>query len=462
MEALIDTRTGVVRGTVRLPAEQWWPSGLDIVVADVADMMRHLPWPADRVATGTAFADPEHAHRAAVGEAVERYCGNFVPAGLRRASHRQLLAAGEHAVDPTTLALHSPAQYAQPDFPFQPFTGDLEVLWTTGYRLSDGIPTAVPASLVYVNWLLPPRADEPRTNFSMLSGLAAGPTRAAAETAALEEVIERDATVVWWANRIPARPVDVAHPALARLLVPDPERGSGWARAAGTSADIRYRVVAIPTVFDVSVLGVLIDDPELQITALGVAARPEPAAAVAKALAEAVTLRRYALGLLDPDGEIWQAAGAGLIDGTIFHPWRADRSYTRSYRPDWSDVLDLGCHGQLWLDPAMRAHLDPITGGEEVVRLDDLPHLAGDIRAGYLRRLAGQDIEAVAVDVTTPDAEAAGVAVVRVVAPGTYGNPPAAFPFLGGSRLYTDPVRLGLRTAPLAEADVNRVPLPHT
>nr|WP_243710553.1 hypothetical protein [Micromonospora sp. KC213] len=66
------------------------------------------------------------------------------------------------------------------------------------------------------------------------------------------------------------------------------------------------------------------------------------------------------------------------------------------------------------------------------------------------------------MDVTTPDAAAAGVAVVRVVAPGTYGNPPAAYPFLGGSRLYTDPLRLGQRATPLPEADVNRVPLPHT
>ncbi|TDC71023.1 hypothetical protein E1193_29350 [Micromonospora sp. KC606] len=462
MDALIDTRTGVVRGTVRLPVEQWWPSGLDIVVADVADMMRHLPWPADRVATGTAFADPEQARRSAVGEAVERYCGNFVPAGLRRASYRQLAARGDRAVDPTALALHSPAQYAQPDFPFEPFTSDVEALWTAGYALSDGAPTAVPASLVYVNWLIPPRQDEPRTNFSMLSGLAAGPTRTAAETAALEEVIERDATVIWWANALAARPVDVAHPALSRLLVPDPERGPGWARAAGTPADIRYRVIAIPTVFDVPVIGVLLDDPELRITAIGVAARPAPASAVAKALAEAVTLRRYAVGLLDPDGEIWRAARTGLIDGTIFHPWRADRCYARSYRPDWADVVDLGCHGQLWLDPAMRAHLHPITGGDELVGLDDLPHLDGDIRAAYLRRLAAQGIEAVAVDVTTPDAATAGVFVVRVVAPGAYGNPPAAYPFLGGSRLYTDPVRLGLRATPLPEADVNRVPLPHT
>lgn len=462
MSDLIDIRTGIVRGITRLAPEPWWPGSLDVVVADIADMLRFMPWPADRVSTGTAFGDPEQARRAAIGEAVERYCGNFVPAGLPRASFAALSAAGRRAVNPATLALHSPAQYAAPGFAFIPFTAETEVLWAPGYDLADRAPVAVPASLVYVNYLLAPRDREPRTHFSMLSGLAAGPDRTAAETAALEEVIERDATVIWWANRLPARPVDVSDPALERLLVPAPELGPGWARGSTTSADLRYRVVALPTVFDVPVIGVLLDDPAGGITTLGVAARPSPRPAVAKALAEAVTLRRYAQGLLDPDGEIWQAASAGVIDGSFFHPWRADRHYARSYRADFGDVVDLGCHGQLWLDPDLRGFLTPIVAGQETVRLDELPRVTGNALEGYLGRLSVQGIDAHAVDVTTPDVAAAGLAVVRVVAPGTYGNPPAAYPFLGGERLYTDPVRLGLRTEPLAEADINLVPLPHT
>ncbi|MGQ0772810.1 MAG: YcaO-like family protein [Pseudonocardiales bacterium] len=462
MRKLIDTRTGIVRGTTRLAPEPWWPADLDIVVTDLADMLRLLPWPADRVSTGTAFGDPEQARRAAIGEAVERYCGNFVPAGLPRACFAALAAEGRRAIDPGTLALHSTAQYATSGFPFIPFTTETEVLWVPGYSLADRVPIAVPASAVYVNYLLAPRDGEPRTHFSMLAGLAAGPDLTAAETAGLEEVIERDATVIWWANRLPARPVDVTDPALDRLLIPAPELGPGWARGAATRADIRYRVVALPTVFDVSVIGVLLDDPALGITALGVAARPAPEPAVAKALAEAVTLRRYALGLLDPDGEIWQAAAAGLIDGSVFQPWRADRRYARSYRADFHDVVDLGCHGQLWLDPDLRTHLTPIVAGQDTVRLEELPRIAGDPLVGYLGRLSAHDIDAHAVDVTTPDVACAGLAVVRVVAPGTYGNQPAAYPFLGGDRLYTDPVRLGLRAEPLAEADLNLVPLPHT
>jgi ribosomal protein S12 methylthiotransferase accessory factor len=454
---LIDDRTGVIRRVDRLAPEPWWPAGLAVCTAEVSSPYRLLPWPADRVSTGTAFGDPGRARMSAIGEAVERYCGNFVPAGLRRSSFAGLRAA---AVDPAELALYAGAQHADPRFPFVRFTRDLPVLWTEGVNLSDGASTWLPASLVYVNYLAPPREDEPPTNYAMLAGIAAGGDQRAARTAALEELIERDATVIWWANRLPARPValDGHLGGLAHLLEPAPELGPGWGRGRGADGDCRYLVVAVPTVFDVAVLGVLIDDPATGIVALGVAARPDPADAVAKALAEAVTLRRYALGLLDPDGEIWAAADAGVIDRRVFKPYRVDRDYASAYRADFADVIDLGCHSQLWLDPRMRPHLAPIVDGRDVTTLAALPRVEGDPYDGYLKRITGAGLAAYAADLTTPDVAAAGLSVARVIVPGAYSNAPAAFPFLGGDRLYQDPARLGFRAA----GSPNPVPLPHT
>ncbi|MCD0453501.1 YcaO-like family protein [Actinocorallia sp. API 0066] len=460
-ELLVDERTGIVARLFAADPEPWWPPGLTVCGTHVGDLAAHLPWPADRVSTGTAFADPDRAEKSAVGEAIERYCGNFVPEGLRRATYRELVEAGYRAVDPEGLALYSREQYAEPGSPFVPFERDLSVLWTHGVTLPEDEPVLVPASLVYLNYHQPPRAGEPVTNFVMLAGIAAGPDARAARTAALEEVIERDATVVWWANRLPARPVDVAHPRLAPYLTPD-GRGPGWATATGVEAPCRYRVVALPTVFDVAVIGVLLDDPEYKLSVFGVAARPDPVDAVLKALAEAVTLRRYALGLLDPDGDLWVSAREGTIPIEFFHPHRHDRRYTDSYRGDFRDVVDLSCHSQIWLDPRLRPHLTPITGDDRVIALDDLPRVEGDPYTAYLERLARVGLTAHAVDVTTPDVAAAGVSVSRVVVPGAYSNAPAAFPFLGGERLRTDPVRLGLRSAPTRDDELNLVPLPHT
>ncbi|WP_030172142.1 YcaO-like family protein [Spirillospora albida] len=459
---LVDDRTGVITRLFEADPEPWWPPGLSVFGTHVGDLASLLPWPADRVSTGTAFGDPARARRSAIGEAVERYCGNFVPDALARATHAELVEAGRRAVDPADLALYSAAQYAEPGCPFVPFTPDLPVLWTTGATLPGEEPVHVPASLVYINYHQPPRTAEPVTNFVMLAGIAAGTDDRMARTAALEEIIERDATVIWWANRLPARPVDVAHPRLAPHLTPVPEAGPGWAAATGVDSPCRYRVVALPTVFDVAVLGVLLDDPEHRISVLGVAARPDPAGAALKALAEAVTLRRYALGLLDPDGDIWVSARDGTIPIEFFHPHRPDRRYADSYRADFRDVADLSCHSQIWLDPRMRPHLAPITGPGDPIGLDELPRVTGDPYRAYLERLAGAGLTAHAVDVTTPDVAALGLRAARVVVPGAYSNAPAAFPFLGGARLRTDPVRLGLRTAPTRDDELNLVPLPHT
>ncbi|MEU8385595.1 YcaO-like family protein [Streptosporangium sp. NPDC048865] len=467
VKALVNERTGLITRVDRAEPQPWWPRGLEVCSTSVAAISRHLPWPADRVSTGTAFNDPARARIGAIGEAIERYCGNFVPAGLRRASHAGLVRDGERAVDPASLALYSAAQYAEPGCPFTRFTADLPVLWSRGVTLDeggdhDGAEIWVPASLAYVNYFQPPRDAEPLTNFSMLAGIAAGPDARAARTAALEEVIERDATVIWWANRLPAAPVDLNDPRLAHLLRPAPALGPGWGHAAGTGTELSYRVVAIPTVFDVAVIGVLLRDHALGLSVFGVAARPDPVPAVAKALAEAVTLRIYALGLLEPDGVIWQAVADGDLSAGLLHPHRADRAYRASYRADFRDVVDLACHSQIWLDPAMGEHLAPITAEGAPVPLERLPSITGDPYPAYLGRLAAAGLTAHAVDLTTADVAATGLRVSRVVVPGAYSNPPAAFPFLGGDRLYDDPVRLGLRATALAEADINLVPLPHT
>jgi ribosomal protein S12 methylthiotransferase accessory factor len=462
LDRLVDERTGVVTSVRRVPTPLGAPPWLHLYAGAVADVAAHLPWPADRVSTGMAVGDRARARVSAVGEAIERYCGNFVPAGLRLASFDKLAAGGEEAVDPRSLALYSPSQYETPGFPFEPFTTGLDVRWARGRWLGSDKPVLVPASLVYVNYHAIGNGGEPATHFVNLAGLAAGPDRQAAERAAMEELIERDATMIWWHNGLPARPVDVDHPRLAPWLCPCPEMGPGWARATGVDGSWRYRVVAIPTTLDVAVVGVLVHDEAMAIVGLGVAARPRPVEAVHKALAEAASLHLYSAGLLDPDGDIWRSARAGVFEGSVLKPWRADRRYCDSYRHDWRDVVDLACHSQVWLDPRMAPALEPVVGDAAPVPLDALPHVRGDVRAGYLTRLLDRGLRPCAVDVTTPDVAVTGARVVRVVAPGAYSNPPAAFPFLGGRRIYDDPVRLGLRAAPAADGELVLAPLPHT
>ena len=56
-------------------------------------------WISSRSTAGCAWWDPDVARIAAIGEAIEHYCGSLVPSDLRRASYQELVSNGE-ARDP--------------------------------------------------------------------------------------------------------------------------------------------------------------------------------------------------------------------------------------------------------------------------------------------------------------------------------------------------------------------------
>ena len=452
-EMLVDHRTGLIKKLFRQQLPGTVPPALAGYGAEVADARRFGPWAVDLVAMGSAFNDQEQAKRAAIGEAVERYCGNFIPKDLPTATYLDLVAAGERALNPEALVLYAPEQYRQPGFPFVPFTDDLAVLWVQARDLYTNEITWVPASVTYINYFTGPCALEPRTNFVMYSGIAAGETREAAERSALAELIERDAVMLWWLGRGPAIGLDISDtPPLAAVI-----------GGRGAPESPLYHFVSIPNGFGLPVIGALVEDTARQIAVLGMACRTDPMAATQKALAEAIYLWVFAQGLLDPEGHVWKAIRAGVFDPRAYKPYRADRTYQDAYRRDYRDMIDLGSHAQIYLDPRMIPHTHHITHPDVVIPFSHLPvRSQGHDRAHYLDALRNNGFTALSVDITTSDVAAAGLSVVRVIVPGLYPNGPAAFPFLGGRRLYEEPVKLGWRDAPLTIDDINLVPLPHT
>ena len=426
--ALLDARTGLITRLERqrrrpgLP-RMWVGYGASVARTDV-----FAPWLADRFGFGASAGDDERARRAAVGEAVERYCGNAVPSGLRIASYRELIADGLHALDPDTLALYSPAQYATPGFPFVPFTRDLPVAWTTGRDLHDGREAMIPASLAWLDYFHGPRAAEPPTHSLIYSGIAAGENRAHAERFALEELLERDATTIWWSTGAPASAIGDADTVTSRL--------GGPAAGEGPGPDVR--LLHIPSEFGVPVAAAFLEDRERGVVAFGSACRATPEAAAEKALVEAYGLYSLTRQLAEPGSEVWQAVDAGTLEAHVFRPYRADRSYRDAFRPDYRDLTDLPAIAQLYLDPRMQgAPLDRLRGPDRTaLAFADVPAVREeDPRHVYLERLAATGLRAYSVDLTTPDVASAGLSVVRVVVPGLIGNAPPAFPYLGGSRL---------------------------
>ena len=417
---LVDERFGLIRKLRVLPSRSDLPADLCRAQAEVCDSARFSPWHSDDRSAGFAWDSPDAACLAAAGEAVERYCGNLVPSGLRRASFDELTAAGLSAVDPDDLALFSPDQYATRGFPFVPFTRGLPVLWTEGRSLLDGRAVWVPASLVWVTFFTGgPTRNEPKTHATPYAGIAAGPSPSWAETAALFELIERDAMTLAWHGGL----------SLPRIVVPP------HLKAKMEASSLSLEVHHFPSDFGVPVIGALAHDRKRDLIALGLAARANPVDAMFKAAAEAAQLIVTSRILDDPESPYMQQVAAGA-PGLGVKPWRRDRAYRALYRRDWRDVWDLLCQLQLYQDPAMREPLEDRLSSSVGLSLDALPLLeAEDARNQLIRRLASRGFEPVAVDVTTPDVAAVGQCVVRVVAAGLYGNSPAAFPYLGGPRL---------------------------
>jgi thiazole/oxazole-forming peptide maturase SagD family component len=450
-DMLLDARLGIVTGLSTVASHPSVP-GLTTIKAAGCDISRVRPWRNDPVGGGSSFGDAGPAKKAAVGELVERYCGNIVcPDLLTRATFNELVTAGEYAVDPDDLVLFSPRQYASPGFPFVPLTRDNSIHWVRGHSLTRDVAAWLPASLVYVNWYTTPwGASESPVNGTFFPGVAAGSTLRDSVASGLREVIERHATMVWWLNRQRLHAVQ-----------PTPELKAVWPR--GVSDDrLRAWLIHIDNEFSVPVMAGVVEDVEESILTIGFAARATPEEAALKAWAEAVVLQEICRDLQSHNSAYGEAITLGRLPAQGLKPWRADRRYLDDYRADFRDVVTLICQSQLHLDPRAVDIVRPWVDVPADRSMRDLPQLTSGGLTALQAAVHTAGYEVFYADITTPDVAAAGLCVTRTVVPSTVANSPAAFPFLGGRTVQDSAVRLGWRHRPRPEEELTTIPLPHT
>lgn len=427
LRTLVSRSTGIVR-EISTPLAAPDDARLFCAACELADTRPALGVALD--ANASASSDcRETALAAALGEAAERYSASYVP------EHRLVLASagelGHTAVSPERFALFHENQYREATIRAERFTSATRVRWVQGFSLPDGDPAWLPAQLVYLT-ALPPAPGEALIGFPTSSGLACGPTFAEAVLAGLLEVVERDAFMIIWHNRLSLPRLDISgHPELVafheRYLEP-----AGLAYEV-VDASVFHRV---PTMFAL-VRGTRGDVVSL---ALGAASAVRAADAWRKAVAEAFLVRAWArsLRLAEPE---------------------------RAFAPPFADVRGFAEHVQLH---ALEAHahrarfLDAANGTRPI---DAIADLEGSRIKSFIEAIVGR-IEAAgagayAVDVTSPDIRAAGLAVAKVVAPELCALDVAHDArLLGGSRLYSAAFELGLRGQPLAWGDLNPDPHP--
>jgi ribosomal protein S12 methylthiotransferase accessory factor len=366
------------------------------------------------------------ARAAAIGETIERYCSAAYDERANfRLSYEAIVDGGLAATPPATFALHSEAQYRRPGFMLQPFTPERTISWVPGLSLVHDRQVLAPACLVH----MPFRYRDPGDliAFGVSSGLSCREHLVEACLGGLYEVVERDAIMCMWMNRLPM-PRLTAEPGswLARVLAE---------RFAPSGLEICLNDITtdlgIPVVF-----ARLIDHRNDRLAvSVGASANLDPTLAAVKALMEAAQVRLW-LKLLR-------------------------REPPRAYREDFSDVITFEDHVRLYASPERIADVAFLNSAREVAAPSPPPADPQSALRRCLDALAARGHDVIAVELTTPDVAELGLHVVKVLVPGLAElNADHNYPRLGGTRLYTVPRALGHLDRDSRESELNPTPHP--
>lgn len=352
--------------------------------------------------------DGAGARTSALCEALERISALWQGGEARRwATFDEL---GERAIHPDALQSFSRAQLdrrdednAKVDDPRrrtpEPFDPGEPISWTPVWSLTAERRRWVPAAYCYQG------ADDPageRLCPYNPNGHAAGNNLEEAALQAALELIERDAVAIWWYNRARRPGIDLesfGEPYFVTLR--DHYRSLGW----------RLWALDLTTDLEIPAVVALARSGEGRFS-VGFGCHLEPRLAVSRALTEVNQL-------FDPEGE--RPA-----------PWADEALPDRAFLSPASDRTALTA-AQI---PNPARGIDDLA---EAVRL-------------VVHRLDQAGLETLALDQTRPDL---GLSAIKVIVPGLRHF----WRRLGPGRLYDVPVALGWLPRPLAEVELNPVPL---
>lgn len=383
-------------------------------------------WGQPTVVCGGNSLDDASAQAAALGEAVERMavcqqlCAEPVVAPYREVRNE--------AVDPASWDVFDPATRSLPDFPFAEVSEDEPISWVWGWSVARRQAVLVPALRVFAP--LRPRTPADWSDHPPMGGAATATTMTDAVLRAAMEVLERDGFMIAWANRLAPPRLDV------NGWLPD---GIGqYASAfAARRVDVRCSLLVldhgVPVVIAMA-RGTRAGEPAITVAAgAGLDARE----ACRHALAELSANRLHVKAAMAAAGRLPRLQNDEIRDQTAHALLYA--------RPEMAAYLDF------WWDPPSTVNFPPPRPPSSTRdRLDLL-----------MDHLAAANLELIVIDITPPEIRDLGLAVARVLIPGTYPmNFDSRWPHLGGLRMRTAPVVAGLVGEPKPFEALNRIPHP--
>jgi bacteriocin biosynthesis cyclodehydratase domain-containing protein len=360
-------------------------------------------------------------------EGLERHSGVF--RGDERRRSARLADLGGAAIEVSECLLFSERQYRERDiinaadsaynFVPVPFDRKAEIEWSPVWSLSRQEVRYLPTAFCYYDYPLP---DEHRFCIADSNGCAAGNTLEEAILQGFFELVERDSVALWWYNRVARPGVDLDsfdEPYLRKLK----ESLAGYHRemhVLDLTSDLEVPVFAAwsrRTGADTGQNGEQI--------LLGFGAHLDPKIALLRAVTEMNQMLSHLL-----HAPLEKTSREQAADQETVHWLKTATTENQPY-------LVPACHVERTRLGSFREEAN-----------DDI---AEDVRAcqAIVER---QGLELLVLDQTRPEI---GLPVVKVIVPGMRHFWARFAP----GRLYDAPVKLGWLAAPLAEEDLNPIPM---
>lgn len=407
------TEAGLITGNLyQVPSRWFLPEGLFQTSCDSSNM--HYVGSGSSVVQGSSIGtDLRGAMGSTIGEFCERYCAAHEPANrLIVATQTQLVAQyGSDAVfPPEDYRLYADWQYAQPGFPYRPYTPDNKIAWVNGHNLLTDRPILAPAFLVYM-----PHDDTrydqggPYT-LQTSTGIATGRTVAEAIQSGFLECAERHAFTSFWYKQLtlPASPTYTAE-TIVRTY-PNYE----WIQRLYDNPRVQLQVFDLGSLGPVETIVVFLRYryKNQERLSMGAASRFTKPEALIKAALEAYQGIEYGI-MLDKQEKEWTTNQADFANVNDFH--KHFLFYNRF--PELQAQVPI--LRQIYA-PATAANVEVYSGAGRM-------NTMADIKCTGLNSI-------IAVEVTTPDVYDLGLKVVRMLTPGwAYLTGLHDRPFLGAS-----------------------------
>jgi len=420
----VDVRAGLLNGTMA------------DLVSPFADAVVNLPMMGEDVGCAGRSHSYALSGSTAILEGLERYSG-IQPRGKRTAVYGSYRDVADYALDPRSVGLHSPEQYALPGYPFFPVGPDEPMHWVWGYSFGQSRPIVVPESLAYYGV-----GCEGQFVFESSNGCALGGSLEEAILYGILEVAERDSFLMAWYAQLALPRLDLASandPEL-QLMIDRLESVAGY-EILFFNSTMEY---GIPSVWGVA-RGRKPDGARL-ICAAG--AHPDPVRAV--------------------KGAVHELAGMmANLDAKL----ASSRERCLRMLEDSSQVKSMEDHSLLYALPEAERRLSFLLEGERrrqtfdeaFARADGPPR--ADLKEELellLERFRRCKLDVIVIDVTAPELRRNRLHCVKVLIPGTlpmtFGHDYTRLE--GLDRLFRVPMELGFTKQRLSPEQINRYPHP--